>query len=361
MVGELSTLHTFVRGGDIRPPTDQIELSALGARLVRDKTAEGYIVEHIYQSDPDRPDQQSPLARPGVEIAEGDVVLSINGRGLLSVTDPGELLRNLVGKQTLLRVRSKSKPEPHYVIVKPISIAQENDLRYHEWEYQRRLMVDKASNNTIGYVHLRAMVATDIDQWIEQYIPVFTRDGLIVDVRHNGGGNIDSWILGRLMRKAWMYWQPRIGAPSWNMQQAFRGHIVVLCDQSTGSDGEAFTEGFRRLGLGKVIGMRTWGGEVWLTMSNLLADQGIASTGENGVFGRSTATTTLSSQWLIEGHGVDPDMVVDNLPHATFLGKDEQVEAAIQYLKDMIREKPVEKLTPPLYPDKSLKVQGGRR
>jgi tricorn protease len=354
MVGELSTLHTFVRGGDIRPPTDKIELGALGARLVRDQAAEGYIVEHIYQSDPDRPDRQSPLARPGVAIAEGDVVLSINGRSLLSVTDPGELLRNLADKQTLLRVKSKSKPEPYHVIVKPISVPQEDDLRYHEWEYQRRLMVDKASNNTIGYVHLRAMVANDIGQWIEQYIPVFTRDGLIVDVRHNGGGNIDSWILGRLMRKAWMYWQPRVGAPSWNMQQAFRGHMVVLCDQSTGSDGEAFTEGFRRLGLGKVIGMRTWGGEVWLTMSNLLADRGIASTGENGVFGPD-------GKWMIEGHGVDPDIVVDNLPHATFLGKDAQLEAAIQYLKDMIREKPVEKLTPPPYPDKSLKVSTRNR
>jgi tricorn protease len=354
MVGELSTLHTFVHGGDIRPPTDQIQPGALGARLVREKAAEGYVVEHIYQCDPDRPDRQSPLARPGVEIGEGDVLLSINGRRLLSAADPGELLRNLAGKQTLLRVKPKGKSEPRDVIVKPISIQQENDLRYHEWEYQRRLMVDKASDNEIGYVHLRAMGPSDIDQWIEQYIPVFTRDGLIVDVRHNGGGNIDSWILGRLMRKAWMYWQPRVGAPSWNMQQAFRGHMVVLCDQKTGSDGEAFAEGFRRLGLGKVIGMRTWGGEVWLTMSNVLADQGIASTGENGVFGPE-------GRWLIEGRGVDPDLVVDNLPHATFLGKDAQLEAAIQYLKDLIREKPVEKPALPAYPNKALGVASGGR
>ena len=86
------------------------------------------------------------------------------------------------------------------------------------------------------------------------------------------------------MRKAWMYWQPRVGRPYWNMQQAFRGHMVVLCDEWTASDGEAFAEGFRRLGLGKVIGTRTWGGEIWLSVSNDLADHGIATAAENGVF-----------------------------------------------------------------------------
>jgi hypothetical protein len=103
------------------------------------------------------------------------------------------------------------------------------------------------------------------------------------------------------MRKAWMYWQTRTGKPFWNMQQAFRGHMVVLCDEFTGSDGEAFTEGFRRLGLGKGIGTRTWGGEIWLTSSNRLADRGIATAAEWGVFGSDR-------QWMIEGHGVDPDV-----------------------------------------------------
>ena len=347
-MAELSTLHTFVRGGDIRRPPDQIQLGSLGARLVRDKSVDGYMVERIFQSDPDRPDKQSPLARPGVEIAEGDVLLSINGRNVLSATDPGELLRNLAGKQALLRVKPKGSTEARDVIVKPISIQDENDLRYHEWEYQRRLLVDKASEGRFGYVHLRAMGSNDINQWMENYIPVFRREGLIIDVRHNNGGNIDSWILGRLIRKAWMYWQPRLGEPYWNMQQAFRGHMVVLCDQATASDGEAFTEGFRRLGLGKAIGMRTWGGEIWLTSSNVLADRGIATTGETGVFGPER-------KWLIESYGVDPDIVVDNLPHSTFMGKDAQLEAAIQHLKDLVKEKPVEKPIPPPYPDKSFK------
>jgi tricorn protease len=340
-------LHTFVRGGDVRRGPDQVQLGSLGAHLVRDPAAGGYLVQHIYRSDPDRPDRQSPLSRPGVDIADGDVLLAINGRELLQVTDPGELLRNQTGKQVLLRVKAKGQSTPRDVVVQPIAMRQDTDLRYHEWEYTRRLEVEEKSSGKIGYVHLRAMGVDDINQWTEEYIPVFTREGLIIDVRHNNGGNIDSWILGRLMRKAWMYWQSRVGVPTWNMQQAFRGHLVVLCDQMTASDGEAFTEGFRRLGLGKVIGMRTWGGEVWLSANNFLADKGIATTGESGVFGPE-------GKWLIEGHGVEPDIVVDDLPHATFEGKDAQLEAAIKYLQQQIHDKPIEPPHVPKYPDKSF-------
>jgi tricorn protease len=254
-------------------------------------------------------------------------------------------LRNQAGKQVLLRLRKGS--ETREAIVKPMGIGAARNLQYNEWEYTRRLAVEQASAGKIGYVHLRAMGSGDINRWEEEYAPNFTADGLIVDVRHNGGGNIDSWILNKLMRKIWMYWQARVGTSFWNPQQAFRGHLVVLCDAWTASDGEAFTEGFKRLGLGKVIGTRTWGGEIWLTQSNFLADRGIATTGEMGVFGPE-------GKWLIEGHGVEPDMVVDNLPHATFEGKDAQLEAGIAYLQGEIKAHPLPPLTAPKYPDKSL-------
>ena len=185
-------------------------------------------------------------------------------------------------------------------------------------------------------------------QWERDFYPVFNRDGLIIDVRHNNGGNIDSWILEKLMRKAWFYWQGRVGKPTWNMQHAFRGHMVVLCNERTASDGEAFSEGFRRLGLGKVIGTRTWGGEIWLSSSNFLVDRGIATAAETGVFGPEGA-------WLIEGRGVEPDIEVDNLPHATFGGSDAQLDAAIKHLQQLIKEKPVEPPKAPAYPDKSFK------
>jgi len=218
-------------------------------------------------------------------------------------------------------------------------------MRYDEWEYTRRLQVEQASKNTIGYVHLRAMTGGDMAQWAREFYPIFDRDGLIIDVRHNNGGNIDSWLLEKLLRKAWFYWQPRVGSATWNMQYAFRGHVVVLTDENTASDGEAFAEGFRRLGLGKVIGTRTWGGEIWLSSSNFLVDRGIATAAETGVFGPE-------GQWLIEGHGVDPDIVVDNLPHATFGGKDAQLDAAIAELQAEIKAHPIPAPKVPAYPKK---------
>jgi tricorn protease len=348
MVGELSALHIFVFGGDFREGPDQVQPASLGAALARDEAHGGCRIEHIYRSNPDFPEQLSPLAKPGLNLRDGDIIQAINGVPVLSVPDPAALLRNQEGQQTLLSVKTAAEPKPREVIVTPISRARDMDLRYSDWEYSRRLLVEQEGKGDIGYVHLRAMGPKDIATWAADFYPVFNRKGLIIDVRHNGGGNIDSWILEKLLRKAWFYWQPRVGNPHWNMQYAFRGHAVVLCDEHTGSDGEAFTEGFRRLGLGKVIGTRTWGGEIWLSFDNWLVDKGIASAAEYGVYGPE-------GKWLIEGHGVDPDQIVDNLPHSTFNGEDAQLQAAIRDLQEQIRLQPVPVPPRPSYPDKAFK------
>jgi len=348
MVGELSALHIFVFGGDFRAGADTVLPASLGARLTRDDSRGGYRVEHVFRGDPDAPGGLAPLSRYGVDVAEGDVIAAVNGVPTLSVADIGSLLRGQADRQVLLRVKSRTGADRE-VVVTPISPDRENDLRYAEWEYTRRLAVDKASDGDIGYVHLRAMTGSDIAQWARDFYPVFDRQGLIIDVRHNGGGNIDSWILEKLLRKSWFYWQPRVGEPIWNMQYAFRGHVVVLTDEHTGSDGEAFAEGFRRLGLGKLVGTRTWGGEIWLSFDNGLVDRGIATAAETGVY-------SPEGQWLIEGHGVDPDIVVDNEPHATYEGKDAQLEAAIAYLRAEIKAHPVPVPPAPPYPKKALKT-----
>jgi tricorn protease len=347
MVSELSTLHTFVSGGDNRKGTDQVAPASLGALLARDDGAGGYRIEHIYEVDPDFPEKLSPLARPEASVQEGDVILAVNGVPALSEPDIGVLLRNRGGKQTRLRIRTATGEERD-TIVKPMSQRQEEDLRYEEWEYSRRQNVDELGSGDIGYVHLRAMGSNGISQWARMFYPVFDRKGLIIDVRHNRGGNIDAWILGKLLRKEWFFWQPRVGNPYWNMHYAFRGHVVVLCNERTASDGEAFAEGFMRLGLGKTIGTRTWGGEIWLTSSNRLVDRGIATAAEFGVY--------ADGKWLIEGHGVEPDIVVDNLPHATFNGEDAQLKAAVEHLQVLIREQPVEVPPHPPYPDKSIRT-----
>jgi tricorn protease len=217
--------------------------------------------------------------------------------------------------------------------VTPITLGRESDLRYDEWEYTRRVLVDSISGGKVGYVHLRAMGGGNMSEFVREYYPVYDRGALVVDMRNNTGGNIDSWVLEKLMRRAWFYWQPRVGEPYWNMQFAFRGPMITVVNEYSASDGEAFPEGFRRLGLGKILGTRTWGGEIWLTSSNILADRGIATAAEIGVYGPD-------GEWLIEGHGVDPDIIVDNLPRATFLGRDEQLVAAVKAMMAEVEKNP---------------------
>ena len=345
VVSELSALHIFVGGGDVRSGSDNITPSSLGAVLIKDTSNNGYRIDHIYKSDPDYPDELSPLARNHSKIKTGDIITHINGVSILSVDHPSELLRKTEDKQVRLTLKSNGKT--YEEIVKPITNNEESDLRYREWEYLTRSRVEEKSNDSIGYMHLRAMSSWNFTEFIKNFYPVYNRKGLIIDVRNNNGGNIDSWILEKLMREAWFYWQPRAGAPYWNMQYAFRGHMVVLCNEHTYSDGEAFAEGFRRLGLGKIIGTRTWGGEIWLSGENVLVDWGRASAAMFGVYGPE-------GEWLIEGHGVEPDIVVDNLPHATFNGKDAQLEAAIRHLQQLIKEDPRPVPEHPPYPDKSF-------
>ena len=349
MVSELSALHIFVFGGDARKPADQVDIATLGAVLQRDEKAGGYVVQHVYLHDPDLPDLAPPLARPDSLVKDGEVIVSIDGDDLLKVQDERELLRGKAGHKVLLHVKA-TDGKTRDVLATPVTERQEREIAYREWEYTRRQKVESDSKGQIGYVHLQAMGPRDIEQWTREFYPVFDREGLIIDVRHNRGGNIDSWLLGKLMRKAWFYWQPRIGNPSWNMQYAFRGHMVVLCDQETASDGEAFSEGFRRLGMGKLIGVRTWGGEIWLSGSNILSDFGIATAAEIGVYGPE-------GKWLIEGHGVDPDIVRDNLPHATFAGSDAQLDEALKFLQEEIQKDPTPVPKAPPYPNKAFKYE----
>ncbi|MCE2613525.1 S41 family peptidase [Flavobacteriaceae bacterium D16] len=342
-VGELSALHTSVRGGDLRNDSRNISVANLGAILSRDESKGGFQIEHIYRVDPDYPDEKSPLDDPYLDIRNGDVITKVNGVATLSALDIGELIRNKQGKQ--VRLTLKRGQTSRDVVVTPIGNAY--NLRYRDWEYGKRRYVEQASNNSVGYLHLRAMGGNDISQFYREFYPVFNRQGLIIDVRYNFGGNIDSFILEKLMRKAWMYWAGRNGKPTWNMQYAFRGHMVVLVNENTYSDGEAFADGFKRLGLGKTIGVRTWGGEIWLSSSNRLSDGGIARAPMNGVY-------SADGEWLIEGHGFEPDIVIDNLPHETFNGKDAQLERAIQHLQEQIAKDPREVPPVPVFPDKSF-------
>jgi tricorn protease len=348
MVSEVSALHTFVHTPDLRKGGDDVKVASLGALWTRDEAKGGYRVEHIYMSDPDYPEALGPLQKPGVGIHEGDVILAVNGKPTLSVPDADALLRNQAGLQVLLSVQPAGQGAPFSRVVVPADDSAAGNLRYSAWEESRRQRVDAAAAKSIGYIHLRAMGEKDFEQWERDYYPVLNRPGLILDLRHNRGGNIDSWLLSRLSRKDWMWWAPRDGTTAPDMQFAFRAHLLVLVDAWTASDGEAMANGVRHLGLGKVMGTRTWGGGIWLSSDNTLVDGGIASAAETGTY-------IPGEGWTVEGKGITPDIIVDNPPAAVFRGEDPQLDAAIKYLQAEIAKDPRPTPQPPAPLDMSLK------
>ncbi len=351
MSAEAVALHSQVGGTDLRRGEDTIDVAGLGADLV--KTALGFRVARIYGGDPELLEERSPLNRPEVNVKVGDIITAVNGLSAASVMSVGELLRNQAAKQVLLGV-SDAAGMSRETIVTPITARADRDLRYLAWERERMLRAEKASGNRIGYVHLQAMGPNDIARWAREFYPVFQREGLIIDLRHNRGGNIDSWIIEKLQRRAWHFWQSRQSdALSWNQQLAFRGHVVALIDADTYSDGETMAQGLKRLGIAPLIGTTTAGAGIWLSDQNRLRDNGIARAAELGVFVQDGPGSKGEHNWITEGTGVKPDMEVDNPPHATFKGEDAQLDAAIGYLMDKMTKEPLKIPVMPAFPVKA--------
>ena len=330
MMGELNALHSQVRGGDYRNDETTAKAASLGAEYNGAK--EGLVISHIYRIDTELPAQAAPLAKPGVNARVGDTLTAVNGLTVTDVASLTQALRNQAGKQVLLTLqRGKQQWQ---TVVEPVSSSHDSLLRYQDWVTANQQQVASTTNNQLGYLHLYAMGANDIASFAREFYAHYDKPGLIIDVRRNRGGNIDSWIIEKLLRRAWAFWQPTQGDAYTNMQRSFRGHLVVLTDQLTYSDGETFSAGVKALGLGPLIGKRTAGAGVWLSGRNRLADNGMARVAE-------TAQFAMDGRWIIEGYGVTPDQDVDNLPYAHFNGKDAQLEQAIAYLQQKLQSQPI--------------------
>jgi tricorn protease len=337
MTGELGILHSQIRPGETRKDGETAVGAGLGARFAR--VANGARIEHLYRTEPELPSARGPLARPEVGARVGDVLVAVNGRPVTSVDDVSVLLQNQAGQQVLLafeRAAAGSAPATTFErVVSPIPLDRENTLRYLDWVEGNRIAVERASAGRFGYLHLRAMGGGDIATFARDFYANVEKQGLILDVRRNRGGNIESWVIEKLLRRTWAFWGGHEQtAPNWNMQQTFRGHLVVLIDQLTYSDGETFAAAVKALELGPLVGMRTAGAGVWLSDRNALSDRGMARAAEFGQY-------AADGRWIIEGQGVAPDIEVDNPPHASFLGKDAQLDAALAYLETKVKDEPV--------------------
>ncbi len=330
MSAELGILHSQVRGGEFRKDAENAVAASLGAEFERiDK---GVRISHIYRTEVELPGERGPLQKPGVDVREGDLIVAVNGRAVREAAHVAELLQNQAGQQVLLDIERAGKPRQQ--LVQPVAADGDAMLRYNDWVQQTRSKVDAASDTRIGYLHLRAMGPKDIASFTRDFYASHDRDGLIIDVRRNRGGNIDSWLIEKLLRRTWAFWQDEHSTPYWNMQQGFRGHLVVLIDPLTYSDGETFAAGIKALDLAPLIGQRTAGAGIWLSDRNRLSDNGSARVAENGQFG-------ADGRWLIEGHGVGPDIEVENLPFESYNGRDRQLEAALDYLQRKLKAEPI--------------------
>lgn len=345
MISPLNAMHSQVYGGHYAKNIDSAKAADLGARLKQ--TDQGVEITHIYLSDPEVPAMASPLDKPGVNAQNGDIIQAINGIKVSTLADVVRLLRNQAGQQVLLTLERHKKT--HKTIVYPVSRQRNMALRTQDWAEINREKVAKLSHGKIGYIYLQAMESDDFDNFVREFYANYLKDGLIIDVRNNEGGNIDSWVIDKLLRRAWMFWQPRHGVPSVNMPQAFRGHLAVLVNQLTYSDGETFSAGIKALGLAPLIGMRTAGAGVWLSDQNTLSDGGMARVAQYPQFQLS------NGHWIVEEHGVEPTIKVENLPYASYEGKDAQLLKAIDYLKQEIKQKPLRPLKPsePIYQQKT--------
>lgn len=344
MIGELNVGHAYVNSGD-KPEPERIKTGLLGAKL--SKHSSGYfridkILEGANWSDALR----SPLSEIGVNVKEGDFIISVDGIDLKDIPDIYSTLVNKADKTVALVVNSSPQAAGgRKILVKPI--ADESELYYYTWVQTNIRKVNEATNGEVGYIHIPDMGVAGLNEFVKYFYPQLTKKALIIDDRGNGGGNVSPMILERLSRVVYRMTMRRgFETPSTIPSETHYGPKVVLIDRYSASDGDLFPYGFKKLGLGPLIGVRSWGGVVGISSSLPFVDGGDLRKPEFTSFSSDTG------EWIIEGHGVDPDIEIDNDPYREYMEQDDQLNKAIEQIKEMLKEyKPLPQI--PQAPDRS--------
>ncbi|HYG64655.1 MAG TPA: S41 family peptidase, partial [Thermoanaerobaculia bacterium] len=348
MIGELNISHAYVAGGDFQlPPRPRVALP--GARFELDKAAGRYRVTRIFSGENEEDLYRSPLTELGVDVRPGDYVLAVDGIDLPANDNPYRLLRHKSGQPVRLTVNSRPSYEgAREAIFQPVS--SEANLVYLQWVKANRERVDKLSGGRVGYLHIPDMGGDGLREFIKAFYPQLRKEGLVIDVRSNGGGFVSAMILDRLQRVLRSVDFSRLDDSARTYPPSvFHGHMVCLMNETTSSDGDVFAAMFKQAGLGPLIGKRTWGGVVGITGHGPMIDGGQISVPESG-------SASPDGQWIIEGHGVDPDIEVDNDPKSLLAGRDPQLERGVAEVLKAIEKEP-RKL--PARPAPPVKTQAG--
>ncbi len=346
LIAELNVSHAYVSGGDEGlPPRAHVAL--LGARFELDSDSGRYRIARVFDGQNAEPLYRSPLTEVGVNVVPGNYVLAINGRPLTAEQNPYALLQLPAGRPVELTVsEDPTGRKLRTVLIDPIS--SETNLIYLAWVEINRQKVIAATEGRVGYLHIPDMGASGIREFTKWYYSQVRKDGLIVDVRGNGGGNVSQIIIERLRRKLLGTDFARNSDITYTYPNTvFTGHMVALINETSGSDGDIFPYMFRHAGLGPLIGKRTWGGVIGISGQGPLIDGG-------QVFAPEFGTASDKGQWIIEGYGVDPDIEVDNDPVSIIDGKDAQLDRAISEVMSKIASDPRPLPTRPEPPVKTI-------
>ena len=328
--GELNTSHAYEMGGEYRHGP-HYQQGFLGVDWSYDAENNRYRITRIVQGDPADTNTTSPLTSPGLNITPGDAVLAIDGQRVGPERSPQELLVNQAGNEVQLTIEDATSKEIRVVTAK--AIGNERPARYREWVENNRRVVHEKSDGKVGYVHIPDMSPAGFAEFHRSYLAEYDYPALLVDVRFNGGGHVSGLLLEKLARRRIGYDFSRWGQPEPYPQESPRGPMVALTNEHAGSDGDIFSHGFKLMGLGPLIGKRTWGGVIGISPRHTLVDGTVTTQPEYAFWFKDVG-------WNVENYGTDPDIEIDIAPQDYVHKVDPQLDRAIAEALRLIEERP---------------------
>lgn len=332
MIGELACGHAYVNPGEIKTP-ERIPMGLLGAELSRDSKSGFYRIDKILPGAVYSKSLRSPLAEPGVEVKEGDYITAIDGISTATVNNIYQLLVGKANVLTELSISSTaSDKNTHKVVVSPID--NEYPLYHYAWVQNNIRRVEEATGGRVGYIYIPDMGPEGLNEFARYFYPQLDKEALIIDDRANGGGNVSPMIIERLLRQPYRMTMRRGSTKTGTIPDAtLAGPKVLLINKYSASDGDLFPWSFKATKIGKMIGTRTWGGIVGISGPLPYMD------GTDVRVPFFTNYDAKTGQWIVENHGVDPDILIDNDPILEQAGRDQQLEKAIEVILEELKSR----------------------
>jgi tricorn protease len=332
LIGELNTSHTYVFGGDRKREAERTSVGLLGATYTVDADNNRYRFEKIYRVADWSRGIYPPLAQPGMEVNEGDYLLEVNGEEVVASRNIYSYFQDLAGKQVTIKVNGNPDLEgAREYVVKPLS--SDFRMRYQHWVESNRLKVDEASDGQIGYLHFPDTYAGSAVEFPKYFYSQTRKKGLIIDGRFNGGGLDPIIFFNRLRQAPHSYWTRRYSHDQTSPAYGVNAHMVCLTNRQAGSGGDEFPQEFQQFNMGPVIGTRTWGGLVGVSMFIPLIDGGGLTAPDYRIY-------DTDGSWIVENEGVTPDIIVELKPKEVAEGYDAQLMKGVEVLLKKIAEEP---------------------